>query len=72
MPKRVNRAIELLEQDQPVYYTGSHTGANLTYEAGKEMAKNMGRLHQHRYGAWSFRLGGSREFYARACRWWTN
>ena len=22
MPKRINRAIELLEQDQPVYYTG--------------------------------------------------
>ena len=51
MPKRVNKAIELLEQDQPVYYTGSHTGANLTYEAGKEMAKtwadyiNIGMEH---------------------------
>ena len=51
MPKRVNRAIELLEQDQPVYYTGSHTAANLTYEAGKEMAKtwadyiNIGMEH---------------------------
>ncbi|CAI8035790.1 hypothetical protein GBAR_LOCUS20069 [Geodia barretti] len=51
MPKRVNKAIELLEQDQPVYYTGSHTGANLTYEAGKEMAKtwadyiNLGMEH---------------------------
>src|SRR5690349_20812615 len=38
MPKRINRAIELLEQGQPVYYTGAHTGAVLTYEAGREMA----------------------------------
>lgn len=38
MPKRINKAIELLEQGQPVYYTGSHTGANLTYETGKKMA----------------------------------
>ena len=37
MPKRINRAIELLEQDQPIYYTGGHTGANLTFEGGKEM-----------------------------------
>ncbi len=32
---RVNRAIELLSQDQPVYYTGV---PELTYEAGKCMA----------------------------------
>ena len=38
MPNRINRAIELLEQDQPIYYTGGHTGANLSYEDGKEMA----------------------------------
>ena len=38
MPNRINRAVELLEQDQPIYYTGGHTGANLTYESGKEMA----------------------------------
>ena len=39
MPKRVNKAVELLSQDQPIYYTGSHTGANLTYEEGKAMSK---------------------------------
>src|SRR5581483_4442242 len=33
---RVNRAIELLEQKQPVYYTGS---AKRGYEGGKEMAQ---------------------------------
>src|SRR5215472_3212811 len=26
-PKRVNRAVELLADSQPIYYTGSHTGA---------------------------------------------
>jgi 4-hydroxy-2-oxoheptanedioate aldolase len=34
MPKRINRAIELLEQDQPIYYDGGHTGHVLTYEQG--------------------------------------
>lgn len=33
---RVNRAIELLEQDQPIYYTTTH---DLTYENGKAMAQ---------------------------------
>jgi 4-hydroxy-2-oxoheptanedioate aldolase len=37
-PKRVNRAIELLEQGQPIYYTGSHSGTNGTFEQGKEDA----------------------------------
>ena len=31
---RVNRVVELLAADQPVYYTGSHTGAVLTHEQG--------------------------------------
>ena len=34
MGTRINRAIELLEQDQPIYYTGGHTGHVLTYEQG--------------------------------------
>jgi 4-hydroxy-2-oxoheptanedioate aldolase len=33
-PKHINRAIELLEQGQPVYYTGSHSGTEGTYEQG--------------------------------------
>lgn len=36
MPKRINKVIELLEQDQPVYYTGTR---ELSYESGKAMAK---------------------------------
>src|SRR5579884_2047910 len=38
MAQRINRAIELLEQDQPVYYVGGHTGHVLTYEQGKKDA----------------------------------
>ena len=34
MAKRINRVIELLEQDQTVYYDGGHTGHVLTYEQG--------------------------------------
>ena len=36
MAKRINRAIELLEQDQPIYYMGPHSGHVLTYEQGIE------------------------------------
>jgi 4-hydroxy-2-oxoheptanedioate aldolase len=34
-PKHINRAIELLEQGQPIYYTGSHSGTTGTFEQGK-------------------------------------
>jgi len=34
MAKRINRAIELLEADQALYYDGPHTGHVLTYEQG--------------------------------------
>lgn len=38
MANRINRAVELLEQDQPIYYVGGHTGHVLTYEQGREDA----------------------------------
>jgi len=38
-PKRINRAIELLEQGQPIYYTGSHSGTLGTFEQGKQDAQ---------------------------------
>ena len=41
MPTRINKSIELLEQDQPIYYVGSHSGAELTYEAGRRMANTF-------------------------------
>jgi len=36
MAKRINRSIELLEDDQPIYYTGAHSFSRdfLTYEQG--------------------------------------
>jgi len=51
MPSRVNRAIELLEEDQAVYYTGGHSGHVLTYAQGGEDARvwadyiNVGMEH---------------------------
>src|SRR6478672_11984613 len=38
-PKHINRAIELLEAAQPIYYTGSHSGTEGTFEAGKQDAQ---------------------------------
>jgi 4-hydroxy-2-oxoheptanedioate aldolase len=36
-PKRINRAIEMLEQGQPIYYTGGRGG----YEEGKKLAQTQ-------------------------------
>ncbi len=58
MGNRINRAVELLSQDQPIYYTGAHTGHVLTFEQGEKDAAtwadyiNVGMEH----GA--FNLGG--------------
>jgi 4-hydroxy-2-oxoheptanedioate aldolase len=35
MGRRINRAIELLEADQALYYDGPHTGHVLTYDQGR-------------------------------------
>jgi 4-hydroxy-2-oxoheptanedioate aldolase len=35
---RINRALELLQQDQAIYYVGGHSGHALTYEQGKKDA----------------------------------
>ena len=51
MAARINKAIELLDQDQPIYYVGGHTGAELSYESGQSLAKtyadyiNVGMEH---------------------------
>jgi len=37
--KRVNRAIELLSQGQPIYYTGSHEGTDGNFEQGVKDAQ---------------------------------
>lgn len=62
MATRINRAVELLEQDQPIYYVGGHTGHVLTYEQGKQDANtwadyiNVGMEHG------SFDLAGLAEY----------
>src|SRR3954462_6374657 len=38
MPTRINRAIELLAQDQAIYYDGPHSGHVLTQVQGREDA----------------------------------
>ena len=47
-PKRINRAVELLAEGQPIYYTGSHTGAPgglgdaaASFEQGKKDAQTF-------------------------------
>jgi hypothetical protein len=37
--KRINRGIELLSQGQPIYYTGSHSGTEGSFEQGKKDAQ---------------------------------
>ncbi|MXZ20345.1 MAG: hypothetical protein F4Y84_07025 [Caldilineaceae bacterium SB0665_bin_25] len=58
MANRVNRAIQLLDEGQPIYYTGGHTGHVLTHEQGLKDAAiwsdyiNVGMEHG------SFDMGG--------------
>src|SRR5260370_6598768 len=40
-PKRINRTIELLEQGQPIYYTGSHSGTAGTFDQGVKDAQTF-------------------------------
>src|SRR5450432_2551821 len=37
--RRINRALELLEQGQPIYYTGSHSGTEGGFEQGRKDAQ---------------------------------
>jgi 4-hydroxy-2-oxoheptanedioate aldolase len=60
--KKINRAIELLGQDQAIYYSGHHTGHVLTYQQGREDAAiwsdyiNVGMEHG------SFDMAGLAEY----------
>jgi 4-hydroxy-2-oxoheptanedioate aldolase len=62
MASRINRAIELLVQDQAIYYVGGHSGHVLTYERGQEDARtwadyiNVGMEHG------SFDMAGLAEY----------
>jgi len=62
MASRLNRAIELLSQDQAIYYEGPHSGHVLTYAQGKDDAAtwadyiNVGMEHG------SFDMAGLAEY----------
>jgi hypothetical protein len=69
MTNRINRAIQLLAQDQAIYYDGPHSGHVLTYAQGREDAAtwadymNVGMEHG------CFDMTGSRGLHARPRRW---
>jgi 4-hydroxy-2-oxoheptanedioate aldolase len=62
MANRINRANELLAQDQAIYYVGGHSGHVLTYSQGREDAHtwadyiNVGMEHG------SFDMAGLAEY----------
>src|SRR6266404_2916924 len=62
MASRINRAIELLAQDQAIYYVGGHTGHPLTHDRGSQDARtwadyiNIGMEHG------SFDMAGFAEY----------
>jgi hypothetical protein len=62
MASRINRAIELLAQDQAIYYVGGHTGHPLTHDRGSRDAHtwadyiNIGMEHG------SFDMAGLAEY----------
>ena len=58
-PKRVNRAIELLEQGQPVYYDTAGRGG---YEEGKKYAQTKGDYINYEMEHGAFDLTSLREF----------
>ena len=57
-PKRINKAIELLEQGQPIYYTGGHGG----YEEGVKMAQTWADYINYEMEHGAFDLTQLREF----------
>jgi 4-hydroxy-2-oxoheptanedioate aldolase len=57
-PKRINKAIELLEQGQPVYYTTARGG----YEQGLELAKTESDYINYEMEHGAFDLEGLRQF----------
>ena len=62
MAKRINRALELLAQDQAIYYVGGHTGHPLLFDRGRQDAHtwadyiNIGMEHG------SFDMAGLAEY----------
>ena len=59
-PKRINKAIELLEQGQPVYYATARAGAG--YEDGKKMAQTPSDYINYEMEHGTFDMRALREF----------
>ena len=57
-PKRINKAIELLEQDQPAYYTGGHGG----YDEGVQAARTWADYINYELEHGAFDMPRLREF----------
>jgi 4-hydroxy-2-oxoheptanedioate aldolase len=57
-PKRINRAIELLEQDQPIYYTGGRGG----FDEGVQMAQTWADYINYEMEHGAFDLTRLRDF----------
>lgn len=61
MPRRINKAIELLEQNQPIYYTGADPRLP-GYEQGRKMAKTWADAIVWEMEHGTFDLANLREF----------
>jgi 4-hydroxy-2-oxoheptanedioate aldolase len=61
-PKRINRAVELLDQGQPIYYTGSHDGTLGGFEAGKKAAQTWADYIMYDMEHAPFDVAGLAEF----------
>ena len=57
-PKRINKAIELLERGQPIYYTGGHGG----YEEGRKLAGTWADYINYEMEHGSYDVAALREF----------
>ena len=60
MPKRINKAIELLEQGQPIYYAGK--SERPSYESGRALAKTWADYISLDMEHGSFDMAGLSEF----------
>ena len=58
-PKRINKAIELLEQNQPIYYTATSGGG---YEEGRKLAKTWADYINYEMEHGSFDVSALRAF----------
>jgi len=71
-PKRINRAIELLEQGQPIYYTGSHSGTAGTFEQGKKDAQTWADYISYDMEAAPYDVAGLLSLYAGTSGGWAD